>query len=62
MHIFSRAYQQVDDKEVLQDWDFPFIHHTVDSDSGCLEAIVIMVYYAAFDCNANSSKNKVTCS
>ena len=45
---------------MLQDWDFPFIHRTVDSNSGCLEASVIMVYCAAFDCNANSSKNKVT--
>ncbi|KAI0238693.1 hypothetical protein LSAT2_010577 [Lamellibrachia satsuma] len=29
-----------DDKEVLRDWDFPFIHCTVDSDSGCLEVSV----------------------
>ena len=47
---------------MLQDWDFLFIHCTVDSDSDCLEASVIMVYFAAFDCYANSSKNKVTCS
>ena len=52
----------IDDKEVLQDWDFPSIHRTVDSDSGCLEARVRMVYCVEFDCNANSSKNRVTCS
>ena len=51
-----------DDEKVLRDWDFPFIHRTVDNNSGCLEASVIMAYCAAFDCNANSSKNKVTCS
>ena len=51
-----------DDKEVLRDWDFQFIHRTVDSDSGCLQASVRMVYCVAFYCNANSSKNKVTCS
>ena len=54
MHIY--------DKEVLRDWDFPFIHRSVDSDSSCLEGTVGMVYCEAFDCNANSSKNKVTCS
>ena len=43
-----------DDLEVLPDWDIPFIHRTVDSDR--------MTYCALFDCNANSSKNKVTCS
>ena len=51
-----------DDKAVLRDWDFPFIYRTVDSDSGCLETSIRMVYCAAFDCNANSSKNRVTCS
>ena len=49
------------DKEVLRDWNFPFIHRTVDSDTGCLEANVRMVYCAAFGYNANS-KNVVTCS
>ena len=43
------------DKEVLRDWDFPFIQR-------CLEASTRMVYCVAFDCNANSSKNKVACS
>ena len=67
MHIFPALIGKLrrdvtDYKEVLRDWDFPFIHRTVDSDSGCLEANLIMVYCAAFDCNANSSKNKVTCS
>ena len=51
-----------DAKEVLQNWDFPFIYRTVDSNSGCLETGVRIVYCAAFYCNANSSKNKVTCS
>ena len=37
-----------DDKDVLRDWDFPFIHRTVDSDSGCLEASVRMIYCAEF--------------
>ena len=40
-----------DDKEVLGDWNFPFIHRTVDCDSGCLEASIIMVYCAAFSCH-----------
>ena len=67
MHIFPVLIGKLrsdvtDDKEVLRDWGFPFIHRTVDSDSGCLEASVIIVYCVAFDCNANSSKNKVTCS
>ena len=67
MHIFPELIGKLrrditDDKEVLRDWDFQFIHHTVDSDSGCLEVSAVMVYCAAFDCNANSSKNKVTCS
>ena len=65
MHIFSALIGKLccdvnDDKEVLQYWDFPFIHLTVDSDSGCLEASVKMVYSVAFYCNANSSKIKVT--
>ena len=51
-----------DDKEVVRDGDFPFIHRTVDRDSDCLEASIIMVNCVAFDCYANSSKNKVTCS
>ena len=51
-----------DDKEVIRDWDFPFIHCTINSDSSCLETSVRMVYCATFDCNANSSKNTVTCS
>ena len=58
MHTFPALIDVTDDKEVLRDWDFPFI----DSDNGCLESSVIMVYCAAFDCNTNSSKNKVTCS
>ena len=67
MHIFPALIGQLrrdvtDDKEVLRDWDFPLINRTVDSNSGCLEASVIMVYCASFDCTANSSKNKVTCS
>ena len=67
MHIFPALIGKlrrdvIDDKEVLRDWDFRFIHSTVDSDSGCLEASVITVYCAAFDCNANSSKKKVACS
>ena len=55
MHIFPALIGKLrrdvtdDDKEVLRDWNFPFIHRTVDSDSGCLEASVIMVYCAA--CN-----------
>ena len=51
-----------DDKEILRHCDFPFIHRAVDNDSCCLEASVRMVYCAAFDCNANIGKNKVTCS
>ena len=47
---------------MLRDRDFPFIHRTFDSDSGCIKASVRMVYCAAFDCSANSGKNKVTCS
>ena len=47
---------------MLRDWDFPFIHPSVDSDSGCLEASITMVYCAALHRNANSSKNKVSCS
>ena len=43
-----------DDKKVLRDWDFAFIHRNGDRDSGCLEASVRMVYCAAFYCNANS--------
>ena len=67
MHMFSAFIGKLqrdvtDDNEVLRDWDFPFIHRTVDSDSGCLEVRVRMVYCAAFYCNANSSKNKVICS
>ena len=67
IHIFPALIGKLrrdvnDDKEVLRDWDFPFIYRTVDSDSGCLEANVRMVYCAGSDCNANSSKNKVTCS
>ena len=66
MHIFTAHIGKLrrdvtDDKEVLRDWDFPFIHRTVDRDSG-LEVSIRMVYCAAFYCNANSSKNKVTCS
>ena len=53
MHIFPALIGKLrrdvtDDKELLRDWDFPFIHHTVGSDSGCLEVSVIMVYCAAF--------------
>ena len=49
MHIFTTIIGKLqcdvtDDKEVLRDRDFPFIHRTVDSDSGCLEASVRMVY------------------
>ena len=67
MHIFpmliSKLRRDVTcDKEVQVDWDYPFIHFTIDSDRVCLEASIRMVYCAAFDCNANSSKNKVTCS
>ena len=65
MHIFLALIGKLrrdvtDDKEVLRDWDFPFIYRTVDSDSGCLEVSFIMVYYAAVDCNANSNKNILT--
>ena len=64
MHMFPALVGKLrrdvtDDKEMLRDWDFPSIHRTVDSDSGCLEAGVIMVYCAAFDYNENSSKNRV---
>ena len=67
MHIFPEFIGKLrrdvsDDKEVLRDWDFSFIHRNVDSDSCCLEVSVIMVYCAAFYYNANSSKNIVTCS
>ena len=53
MHIFSTLIDKlrrdvIDDKEVQRDVDFPFIHRTVDSDSGCLEASARMVYCAAF--------------
>ena len=45
MHIFSVRIGQLqrdvtDDKEVLRDWDFPVIHRTVHSNSGCLEVSV----------------------
>ena len=65
MHIFPMLIGKLrcdvnDDKEMLRDWDFPFILCTADSDSGCLEASIRMVYCAAFYCNANSSKNQVT--
>ena len=45
MHIFPALTGKLrrditDDKEVLRDWDFPFVHRTVDSDSSCLEASV----------------------
>ena len=58
MHIFPALIRKLrrdvtDDKEVLQDWDFPFIHRTVDS--------IIIIYCASFDYNENNSKNKVTC-
>ena len=36
------------------------IHQFIDSDH--LEARFRMVYCAAFDCNANNSKNRATCS
>ena len=67
MHIFPALIGNLrrdvnDDKEMLRDWDFPFIHYTFDRDSSCLEASVRMVYCAAFYCSANSGKNKVTCS
>ena len=45
MHIFpaltGKLRRDVNNdlyKEVLRDWDFPCIHRTVDSESGCLEA------------------------
>ena len=38
------------------------IHHTIVSNSSCLETSVRMVYCVAFNCNANSSKNRVICS
>ena len=48
MHIFALINKLQcdvnDDKEVLRDWDFPFILHIVDNDSGYLEARVRMVY------------------
>ena len=47
-----------DDKEVLRDWDFAFIHRTVYSDSGCLEAKVIMVYCTSFGSNTNISNRE----
>ena len=67
MHIFPALIGKLrrdvtGDKEMLRDGDFPFTHRTVDSNSGCLEPSVKMVYCAAFDCNANSSNTKVTCS
>ena len=67
MHIFPVLIGKLrhdinDDKEVLQDRYFPFIHCTVDSNGGCLKVSIRMVYCAAFDSNANSSKDKVTCS
>ena len=64
MHIFPVHMCNLrcdinDDKEVVRDWDFPFIQHTIDSDSSCLEASIRMVYCVAFNCNANGSKNRV---
>ena len=40
MNIFSAIIGKLqrevtDDKEVLRDCDFPFIHRTFDSDNGC---------------------------
>ena len=66
MHIFPVLIGKLRcditaDKEVLRDWDFPFIHRTVDSDSDCSEACVRLVYSAAFNCNANSS-SRARCS
>ena len=66
MHIFPALIGKLlrdvnDDKEVLRDWNFPFIHRTSNSNSSYLEVSVRMVYCVAFDCNANSSKIKVTC-
>ena len=48
MHIFHALNSKlqrdvIDDKEVQRDWDFPLIHRTVDSDSSCLEASIMMV-------------------
>ena len=53
MHIFPALIGKLrrdvtDDKEVVRDWDFPFLHRTVDSDSGCLEASVRMVFVQYF--------------
>ena len=67
MHIFPEIIIKLrrdvtDDKEVLRNGDLPFIHRTVDSDSFCLGASDKIVYCAAFDCIANTSKTGVTCS
>ena len=67
MHIFPAPIGKLQcdvtyDKEVLRDWDFLLFHHTVDSDNDCLEASIRMVCCAAFHCNANTNKTKVTCS
>ena len=67
MHIFPEILIKLrrdvtDDKEVLRNWGLPFIHRTVDRDSGFLGASVRIVYCVAFDCIANTSKNGVTCS
>ena len=34
-HLIIKPVTDV--KEVIREWDFPFIHRAVDSDSGCLE-------------------------
>ena len=49
MHIFPAVIGKLrrditDDKEVQQDWDFPFIYCTINS------------VFLAFGCNANSNR------
>ena len=53
MHIFSMLigklqFDDNDDKEVLRDWDFPFIHCTIDINRVCLEVSVRMVVVRHF--------------
>ena len=48
MHIIPAVigklrHDVIDDKEVLQDGDFPFIHCTVDSDNGCFIVLHFIV-------------------
>ena len=64
MHIFPTIIDfEVTSLMTMKCYEAGTFHSfTIDSDSGCLEGNVRMVYCTAFNCHANSSKNTVTCS